>query len=241
MESAGRIDTHSHILPGIDDGCPHVAASLDCIRQFMAAGYVGTICTPHIIPRAYPRNVPSQIADWVAELKLVLLEQEIDYQLWAGGEVTLAPDNWTMFERDGVPTLGTSRAVLLDWWGETWPEFADGILDRLQAEDYQPILAHPERMRLPVPELQRLIETLTARGIWLQGNLNSLSGGEGQQSQKLSQAWLQAGQYYILASDSHHPDRLAGRFAGLQTAIDLVGENRVAELTSRRTGELVRA
>lgn len=238
MDFPGRIDTHSHILPGIDDGCPDLAASLNCVRQFIAAGYVGTICTPHIIPRAYPHNVPSQIADWVATLQRELTANGLEYQLWAGGEVTLAPDNWETFERIGVPTLGGSRAVLLDWWGEEWPAFADEVINRLQAEQYQPILAHPERMRLPVPELQLLMQNLAARGVWLQGNLNSLSGGEGHQSQQLSHEWLQSGLYYILASDTHHPDRMAGRLAGLQTAIDLVGQARVNELVSRRTGEL---
>lgn len=239
MLSQSRIDTHSHILPGIDDGCPDVADSLDCVRQFIAAGYVGTICTPHVIPGTYPRNVPSQICVWVATLQQALVENGIDYQLWAGGEILLAPDNWDMFERDGVPTLGPSRAVLMDWWGLAWPEFADRTIDRLQAEGYQPILAHPERMRMPVSDLQRLVETLTRRGVWLQGNLNSLSGGEGLQAQELSHEWLQAGIYHLLASDSHHPERLSGRLAGLQTAIELVGEVRVADLTARRTRELV--
>src|SRR3954470_2914039 len=126
--SSPRIDTHCHILPGVDDGCSQISESLDCIRQFMAAGYVGSICTPHIIPRAYPRNIPSQVREWVAELQQVLVENGIDYQLWAGGEVVLDPDNWKWFERDGVPTLGTSRAVLMDWWGPTWPEFADQVI-----------------------------------------------------------------------------------------------------------------
>lgn len=240
MEPAGRIDVHSHILPGIDDGCPSVSESLACIRQFIAAGYVGTICTPHVSARLYPRNTPQRIREWVAELQAVLAENEINYQLWPGGEVVMAPDNWNWFERDGFPTLGNSRAILMDWWGPTWPEFADPFLDRLLAAGYQPILAHPERMKLPVPELHQLINSLTERGVWLQGNLNSLSGGEGSVSQELSRSWLQEGRYHILASDSHHPERLVGRFAGLQAAIDLVGDEQITELIARRTGELVR-
>lgn len=240
MESVGRIDVHSHILPGIDDGCPSVSESLDCIRQFMAAGYVGTVCTPHVSPRLYPRNTPQQIREWVSELQTVLNDNGISYQLWAGGEVVMAPDNWDWFEKTGFPTLGSSRAILMDWWGPAWPDFADPFLDRLMGAGYQPILAHPERMKLPLVELHRLVESLSNRGVWLQGNFNSLSGGEGTQSQELSQLWLQEGRYHILASDTHHPERTAGRFAGLQAAIDLVGEEQVTELIARRTGELIR-
>ncbi|MGB1125501.1 MAG: CpsB/CapC family capsule biosynthesis tyrosine phosphatase, partial [Phycisphaeraceae bacterium] len=50
----GRIDIHSHILPGIDDGCTTVAESLESVRVLKAYGYVGTICTPHCWPNSYP-------------------------------------------------------------------------------------------------------------------------------------------------------------------------------------------
>ena len=239
MKSLGRLDILSHILPGIDDGCPDLEATLKCVRQFVAAGYGGTICTPHIIPGSYPRNTPRQVREWVAGLQAELTRNEIDYQVWAGGELTLAADNWDWFERDGIPTLGSSRAVLMDWWGASWPDFADHTMDRLLDSGYQPILAHPERMRLPVDELLELVKSLASRGVWLQGNLNSLSGGEGNLSRELSQAWLQAGQYRFLASDTHHPDRMAGRLDGLQVAIDLIGEEQVHELVAVRTHLLV--
>ena len=90
-------------------------------------------------------------------------------------------------------------------------------------------------MRLPEAELQKLVTSLSARGVWLQGNLNSLSGGEGLQAYALSRTWLTTGRYQLLASDAHHPDRLDGRFSGLEAAIDLIGQDKVSELVSRRT------
>ena len=239
MLKPGRIDTHSHILPGIDDGCPDVETSLACVRQFIAAGYAGTICTPHVIPHEYPRNTPRQIRVWVTELQAEITRQGLDYQVWPGGEFVLDPDNWQWFERDDVPTLGHSRATLMDWWGAAWPDFADATIDRLLAAGYQPILAHPERMKLPESRLHDLVKSLAARGVWLQGNLNSLSGGEGVKAQALSRTWLQLGRYQLLASDTHHPERLAGRFAGLQVAIDLVGIEQVTELVEHRTRAFV--
>ena len=235
MLKPGRVDTHSHILPGIDDGCPDLEASLACVRRFIAAGYVGTICTPHVIPKTYPRNTPLQIRNWVNGLQSAITQEGLDYHVWPGGEFALAQDHWDYFERDGVPTLGNSRATLMDWWGPSWPDFADATIDRLLAEGYQPILAHPERMRLPEAELQKLVTSLSARGVWLQGNLNSLSGGEGLQAYALSRTWLTTGRYQLLASDAHHPDRLDGRFSGLEAAIDLIGQDKVSELVSRRT------
>lgn len=238
VELTGRVDTHSHILPGIDDGCVNLMDSLNCVRQFIAAGYAGTICTPHINPEVYPANTPTRIRWLVDELQAALTVHGLNYRLWPGGELTISPGNLELYERGGIPTLGNSRAILMDWWDNFWPDFAEEFLDRLQADGYQPILAHPERMQLPRPELERLVDHLTERGVWLQGNFNSLSGGEGAQAQELGQRWLQEGRYYILASDAHQPKRLEGRFAGLQVAIDLVGADRVEELTAKRTGML---
>ncbi|MGY0588032.1 MAG: CpsB/CapC family capsule biosynthesis tyrosine phosphatase, partial [Paraglaciecola chathamensis] len=42
------IDLHSHILPGIDDGAPDLAASLAMAEQSVAVGVSHMVCTPHI-------------------------------------------------------------------------------------------------------------------------------------------------------------------------------------------------
>ncbi len=44
----GRIDVHSHLLPGIDDGCKTVEESIGCARVLVANGYTHAFCTPHI-------------------------------------------------------------------------------------------------------------------------------------------------------------------------------------------------
>ena len=39
VPTPGRIDTHAHLLPGVDDGCTTVADSIAAARQMVAAGY----------------------------------------------------------------------------------------------------------------------------------------------------------------------------------------------------------
>ena len=46
----GRIDVHSHLLPGLDDGCVSLDESLACARRLVAEGYTHSFCTPHIWP-----------------------------------------------------------------------------------------------------------------------------------------------------------------------------------------------
>lgn len=235
------IDLHSHVLPGIDDGCRTLEESLDCLRQFAAAGYRGTICTPHFMPDHFPEIIPANIQIWVEVLRKELSAAKIDYELWSGGEVRLAAETLQWFAQYGVPTLGPSRAVLVDWWGTDWPDFTWDIFDWLQAEGYQAILAHPERMGLPAIELENVLSELEQRGVWLQGNLNSLSQGEGRRAAECSRKWLEAGRYRVLASDMHRPDALAGRFAGLRLAEQITGQEVFRDLLCSRPAEFVQS
>jgi hypothetical protein len=47
------IDLHCHMLPGIDDGAPDVATSLEMARIALSDGIRVTACTPHIYPGLY--------------------------------------------------------------------------------------------------------------------------------------------------------------------------------------------
>lgn len=210
----GFIDIHSHLLPGIDDGCRTVDESIKCIRGLQAHGFRGSICTPHYSVNDFPHNIPVNISKKVANLRQALEERDISYLLWEGAEVRLAPDTIFWFENFGVPTLGQSRWVLVDFWDHAWPAYAEMTLDYLLDRDYKPILAHPERMNLPQEELEDLLYDLAHRQIPLQGNLNSLQGGEGTTSSQRMRTWLREGRYFLVATDLHSPTQLEGRMRG---------------------------
>lgn len=235
----GIIDLHCHILPGIDDGCRNLDESLLVVRHWRELGIRGAICTPHVCTSWYPDNNPARITAWVAALQLALDEVGIDFQLWPGGEVRLAEQTIDWFGEHGVPTSGPGRAVLIDWWGRDWPACCNATIEWLFDQGYQPVLAHPERMGLDEVELQQVIDDLLARGVWLQGNLNSLGGGEGRDAQRRADAWLAAGRYHLLASDTHGPDSVAGRAAGLARVRQRYGETTVQKLLVDRPREVM--
>ncbi len=53
---SAMIDLHCHMLPGIDDGAPDEAASLEMARIAVADGIRMTACTPHIYPGLYEND-----------------------------------------------------------------------------------------------------------------------------------------------------------------------------------------
>lgn len=235
----GMLDLHCHILPGVDDGCCNLLDSLEVVRSWAELGFRGAVCTPHVCTNWYPDNNPARITAWVAALQLEIDAAGIRFDLWPGGEVRLARGTIEWFGEFGVPTSGPGRAVLIDWWGRDWPAYCNSTIDWLLAQGFQPVLAHPERMGLEESELCEVIDDVTRRGVWLQGNLNSLGGGEGKDAQRRADAWLAAGRYHLLASDTHAPDSVLGRAAGLARVRDQHGQAMVDRLLVDRPREVM--
>jgi len=206
------------MLPGVDDGCEDIEQSIRCIEMLKQAGYVGTICTPHVWAEPYPLNRPDHIAGWVAALANQLADRGIEYQLWPGAEMRLAPDSIDRFKAEGVQTLAASNLVLFDFWEPRWPKWADATIDWLLAEGYQPLLAHPERLPMRegvVDALQQRVE----RGLLLQGNFRCFTGEEGYLPDQHVRTLQQEGLYTFLAMDMHRPSTLPGRLDGLDLFI----------------------
>jgi protein-tyrosine phosphatase len=236
----GFIDLHSHLLPGIDDGCVTLEQSLACVRRLIERGFVGTVCTPHIWLQQFPANVPANISRWVDGLREALDAVGLEYGLWPGGEVRIARDTVEWFEEHGVPTLGPSRAVLIDYWGRDWPDYGDRVIEYLLDAELQPVLAHPERMDFPDAEWHATIDRLQALGVWLQGNLRCIAGGEGPQPQRRMRGLLTEDRYHLVATDMHGPVELDGRLAGMHTIEQTAGAAGLRALLAERPAEMLR-
>lgn len=210
----GRIDVHSHLLPGVDDGCQDVSESLACVRRLVRAGYIGSICTPHVWPGGGMNEAIEHIAPRVAVLSRSIAQAGLGYRVWPGGEVRLEPGTVDFFKSKGVPTLADSRYVLCDFWEPRWPRWVDQAFDWLLSNNYQPILAHPERLP-KADDLDKKFSELAKRGIRLQGNFRSMTGEEGYVPDQVVRKLSGEGRYSLMALDMHGPDSLDGRLDGL--------------------------
>lgn len=159
---------------------------------------------------------------------MATLQDELDaaglnYQLWAGGELRIAEDTISWIEEHGVPTVGQSCYVLVDYWGNKWPAYADRVIEYLLQEGYRPIVAHPERMDLDDVEWDAVLDRLEQSGVWLQGNLKCLAGREGPKVELRATRLLEEDRYRVLATDMHGTADLTDRLAGLSVVEQHVG------------------
>lgn len=212
---AGFIDIHSHMLPGMDDGCATLEQSLTCIKRLMQLGFTDTICTPHINETHFPTNTPAKINRLVQRLQRDIQQAGLNYRIWSGGEILANETILEWLKIHGVPTLANSRCVLVDFWAQEWPEHVIKLFEWLLSENYQPILAHPERAVACYNDPETLDEVMKM-GVWLQGNCAGITGKDGDLAQQVTRRLLNENKYTFMALDMHRPDSLEIRLEGMQ-------------------------
>lgn len=233
----GRIDVHSHLLPGIDDGCATLEDSLTCAKMLVEAGYTHSFCTPHIWP-SLPENHGAQIAARVQALQARLVEKQIPLTLLPGGELNMT-EQTPRLRREEVMTYGLAGThLIIDLWADKLPAFFERSVRHLQSLGFTVILAHPERMR--AVQLEPSIGDYFAEiGLLLQCNLQCLGDPPHTQTRQVAERFLEEDRYFMLGSDLHNSHSLPIRLKGLRRAIEAVGEAKAWELTGERPKILI--
>lgn len=228
-KSAGRIDTHGHLLPGLDDGSRSVDESLAIARRMVDAGYAVLACTPHVWP-GYD-HTPAFIRAKVASLQMHLDAASIPLRLVPGGELNLTDLDVFSLADDEIVTYGLrGKHVLFDFWANELPDDYWDRLRRLQDAGLTCIQAHPERIAA-FQDRPLVLDELASRGVLLQCNLQCLHPLAGARAIRSCEQWLKDGRYFMFGSDLHRIDTLDVRLFGLKRAIELLGDDVVDRMT----------
>jgi protein-tyrosine phosphatase len=235
--TSGRIDTHSHLLPGIDDGCKNASESLTCARALVDAGYSHVFCTPHIWP-SLPGNTRQTVSRAVESLQHTFENENIPLTLLSGGELSMRPE--LPNEPDArILTYGLfDKYVLIDCWANKLPPHFDSGMKFLQDRGLTVILAHPERMAV-VQDHPELAERFAEMGLLLQGNLQCFADPLGSHTRRVAEMYLKEGKYFVLGTDLHGPESLPSRLTGLTNARRLAGDKVIDRLTIENPRKLL--
>jgi protein-tyrosine phosphatase len=229
VSKLGRCDVHSHLLPNIDDGCASLEESIACARQLVDAGYTHSFCTPHIWP-SFPQNTIGNITQHVSRLQEAFDAAGVKLRLIPGGELNLRPEFINTPPRELVTYAMAGKHVLIDFWAERLPPFFEPAMRWMQSLGLIVVLAHPERVRAIQMEPE-LADKFAEMGLLLQGNLQCFGDPPHSASRALAEQYLFEGRYFMLGSDTHNLETLPVRLKGLNRAIELIGEEKVMELT----------
>ena len=195
-------DMHSHLIPGIDDGAKTLEKSLSYIRDMQALGFQKIITTPHIMGDHYP-NTADVIFSGLQNVREALLQENNHIEFHAAAEYYV-DEYFVELLDNNTPLLTVSdNKVLIEFSTFAPPSNAFEIIFRLQAEGYQPILAHPERY-VYYKKRPDIFQEFKEKGCLLQLNLLSLIGHYGDLQKKIAYQLLSNKVVDYLATDLHN-------------------------------------
>lgn len=196
------VETHCHILPGIDDGSPDVETSLKMIRKLQAQGAQAIILTSHY----YSDSI--SLDDFLerrnkafAELSSALPENSP--KLIPAAEVYISQYLFSNEHLERI-AIGNSGYALIEH--PFFSSFSQGSYDRLVNLNCEygikPILAHIERYQA-LMENEALLDDYIEMGCLTQVNISSFTDSPRHLRKKLFK-YLETGRIHLIGSDCHN-------------------------------------
>ena len=140
-------------------------------------------------------------------LREAVKAEGIAVEINAGAEYFL-DDHVAGLLKDKQPLLTISGNMVLVEFSLAHPSMSlKEILFEMQMQDYQPVIAHPERY-MYLQQNKEFYEELKDIGCLFQLNVLSLSNHYGRSVQELAQYLIKKGYYDLVGTDLHHTRHL---------------------------------
>ncbi|MFZ4262519.1 tyrosine-protein phosphatase [Sphingobacterium sp. HJSM2_6] len=203
-------DMHSHILPGIDDGCAQLEDSLHILERLSNLGIQKFHFTPHIFKEMYPNNegsishafeslkgkgVDSLLGSYAAEY---MLDSGFPLEENQSGLLSL-PGNYVLIEMSYIQENKQIEKTIFD----------------IQIQGYKPILAHPERYVFYHQDPSKLVR-FKEIGCLMQVNLLSVLGYYGANEKRVAKYLASKGLVSLVGTDVHHERHVKALEIGLK-------------------------
>jgi tyrosine-protein phosphatase YwqE len=197
-----KVDMHSHLIPGIDDGSKSMEESLDLVRRLAGYGLEKIITTPHIMSEYY-RNTPEIIGMGLEDLRKAVKAEGITIEIEAAAEYYM-DEIFLEKVKDGEKMLTFGDGYILVETGFiNKPQMLLDTIFHLEMAGYKPILAHPERYQYLIAD-KKLQEELIDRRLLFQVNLLSLTGFYSKQVKDFGEMLVERDVVSLLGTDCHN-------------------------------------
>tara|TARA_R110001599_G_scaffold122530_3_gene294581 strand:- start:4321 stop:5049 length:729 start_codon:yes stop_codon:yes gene_type:complete len=234
------IDLHSHILPGIDDGAPDLAASLAIAEQSVAVGVTHMVCTPHIHQGYFDNNL-TLISESYQSLVEHLAKANCPLKLSFAAEIRITPDIMLWHKQGQIPFMGRWQGkdvMLLELPHSHIPPGTDNLLRWLAKNDIQPVIAHPERNRDIIANPDK-INGLKRAGCLFQATAGAFTGRFSELVKETVKLLLARDLITYVASDTHSVNRRPNDMAQAYIEVAALKGNEYAEHLFKTTPWLI--
>ncbi len=190
----GLTDSHSHILPGVDDGISAMEDSIAVLTEYERLQFSDVWLTPHIM---------EEVPNTTTALKKRFSELQKAYngpvKLHLGAENMI--DNLfadRLKANDFLPLYDNMLLVETSYFSP--PMNLHDIMRDIQSAGYVPLLAHPERYVYMDKKEYALLRDM---GVKMQLNILSLIGFYGKTAREKANNLVKSGYYSLFGSDLH--------------------------------------
>ena len=218
------IDTHSHVLFGVDDGAQTVEESIGMLKVAQADGLTKVITTSHSVPGIKYENDAKHLNDIYRQVRSEMKKQGIKVELILGSEIMLTPLSLEWLRDHKAQTLNNTSWVLVEIpWNKNllFDIDEDAALAKVKEMGYRVLIAHPERY----PSVQNDYHKLAnwkALGYDFQVNRSSLLDTKNEIIHQLAWRMLDEGYCDVIGTDAHRNTGL--RVNKLKDIYDLLEE-----------------
>ena len=224
----GKIDIHSHILPGLDDGARSEELSLRMLKMAEDDGITDIIATPHFHYRR-GHATPVQIRETASLMQRKAKEAGLKIKIHTGNELYYTHELLDTVKAGDALTLADSDYVLLEFSPETERRKIQNAVYQFLSEGYYPIIAHMERYGAFQKHTDFTLE-IAEMGAYYQLNAGSLMGAAGWSTKRFAKSMMKNGMIQFVATDTHDEKERPPRFGKTTEWIEKkYGESEVFE------------
>ena len=198
-----KLDFHSHILPGLDDGATDIENAVELAVAMKQWGFERITCTPHITNKF--RNTPESIKKAFEQLQEALYIKGVDLDLRMSAEYRIVPETWPkVLEKNWLMPI--EDKFILTELPIFDPSDIGGLkpieeFKKIIAMGLTPLLPHPERyFYLSKKELMSYLEA----GVKIQSNYGSLAGLYGDNAKQNVLNLINEGLVSYYGTDMHN-------------------------------------
>jgi protein-tyrosine phosphatase len=227
------VDTHCHLLPGVDDGPRTLDESAELAAALAAAGVESVVCTPHV-SRRFPTT--SEVASQaLAAVRPSAAAAGLTLELAA----EFSPAALLETDTDLLPgrAIG-ARHVLVELKPDTGGDFPRLAAEHLAGTGLTAVFAHPERCRAVQRNLS-LVDDARRGGALIQIVASSIAGRWGDTTRRTAWTLLSSARVDLVASDAHRSADAQRLTAVLAELASRLGGAEVERLTEDRPAELL--
>ena len=197
------VDIHCHILPGVDDGSGNFNDAIEMAELAAASGIRSIVATPHCnMPDVFQNHWTPKLQEAFNKLQKEVSARKIPVTLFHGQEIFLASGFLELIKQGKLISINHSRYFLIEFKPQENASIAIRKLQKMIAEGYVPIVAHPERYGF-VQEYGDMVYRMKELGCLVQINKGSLKGRFGRAARDRAFDILRNHDADFIASDGH--------------------------------------